>query len=92
MQEIFVDDIRSIFVANGVVRIEFGCLKRGDGDDADKVSSETVATMRLPYNSLKNVVPRLAKALADVEIAMKKQEGTAGSDPASEAEDALSNL
>jgi hypothetical protein len=93
MEDIFVDDIRSIFVANGVVRIEFGRLKRGD-DDPGKVSSEPTATMLLPYNSLKAMIPRLAKAMADVEIAMKKKAGAVSgeADDASETEDALSNL
>ena len=93
MQDIFVDDIRSIFVANGVVRIEFGRLARGEEDQSDNVSSEAVATMLLPYNSLKKMVPRLAKAMADVEMAMKQRGGVAtGNDAASETEDALSKL
>lgn len=93
MEDIFVDDIRSIFVANGVVRIEFGRLKRGT-DNPGEVNSEPTATMLLPYNSLKAMIPRLAKAMADVEVAMKKKQGGASSsdDDGSEAEDALSNL
>lgn len=83
--------MEDVFVANGVVRIEFGHLKRGT-DNPGEVNSELTATMLLPYNALKNMVPRLAKAMADVEIAMKKKERTSGDDGASETEDTLSNL
>ena len=92
MQDLFVDDIRSIFVANGVVRIEFGRLKRSE-DEPNKVASESTATVLMPYNALKNMMPRLAKAVHDVERTMQQdQRPHLAADNDRHAEEALSNL
>ena len=92
MQDLFVDDIRSIFVANGVVRIELGLLRRSE-DDPSKVVSEGVTTLMMPYNALKAMMPRLGKAVHDVEQKMQQnQRPHLAADNEQHVEQALSNL
>ena len=92
MQELFVDDIRSIFVANGVVRIELGRLKRKE-DEPGKVVSEGTTTLMMPFNALKAMMPRLAKAVHDVEQKMQqKHHLNLSADNDHHVEQALNNL
>ena len=61
MNDIFVDGIRSIAVANGVARIELLQLKRGQSKS--KLEPEVVGVLMLPVASLKDFSTQLASTL-----------------------------
>ena len=69
MNDIFVDGIRSIAVANGVARIELLQLRRGQSQT--KLDSEVTAVMLLPVTALKDFSNQLAGTLEKLEQAAK---------------------
>jgi hypothetical protein len=62
MQEIFTDGIRSVVVANGVVRIELVQLRRAD-DGAAKMVAEPVATLMMPVAAVNGFLAQLSQAM-----------------------------
>ncbi len=69
MNDIFVDGIRSIAVANGVARIELLQLRRGKSQT--KLDSEVSAIMLLPVAALKDFSTQLAGTLDKLDKAAK---------------------
>ena len=61
MNDFFVDGIRSIAVANGVVRIELLQLRRGQSQT--KLDPEVTAVLLLPVAALKDFSTQLAGTL-----------------------------
>ncbi len=87
MNDIFVDGIRSIAVANGVVRIELLQLRRGQSQS--KLDSEVTALLLLPVAALKDFSSQLTGTLEKLDQAVKAQ----GADARGAAVDsALENL
>ena len=87
MNDIFVDGIRSIAVANGVARIEMLQLRRGESQS--KLDPEVTAVLLLPVAALKDFSTQLSGTLEKLDQAAK----TRKSDARSEAVDtALENL
>jgi hypothetical protein len=87
MNEIFVDGIRSIAVANGVVRIELLQLRRGESQS--KLDSEVTALMLLPVAALKDFSTQLGGTLEKLDQAVKTRSADAGG---AAVESALENL
>jgi hypothetical protein len=69
MNDIFVDGIRSIAVANGVARIEMLQLRRGQSQS--KLDPEVTAVLLLPVAALKDFSTQLAGTLAKLDQAAK---------------------
>ncbi len=69
MNDIFVDGIRSIAVANGVARIELLQLRRGKSQT--KLDPEVTAVLLLPVIALKDFSTQLAGTLEKLEQAAK---------------------
>jgi len=87
MNDIFVDGIRSIAVANGVARIELLQLRRGQSQS--KLDPEVTAVLLLPVAALKDFSGQLAGTIEKLTQAAK----TRSADARSEAVDsALENL
>ncbi len=74
MTEIFVDGIRSVAVANGVVRIEFAQLRRS-ADGESRMTPEPVLTLMIPATSMTSVLTQLAQTVKQVQAQTKQQEG-----------------
>lgn len=92
MTEIFIDGLRSIAVANGVVRIELVQLRRGESKS--NLESEVVGTLMLPAGALKSVTGQLASTLKKLEEASAgdaKGQGKTGSG-GEDFDSALQNL
>ncbi len=87
MNDIFVDGIRSIAVANGVTRIELLRLRRGESQS--KLEPEVVATLLMPVASLKDVSAQLAGTVQKLDEAAQTR---AASAKGGEVESALENL
>ncbi len=80
MQDIFVDGIRSIAIANGVARIELAQLRRKDDSD-QKLEPEPVATLLMPVGSLRDFSARLAESMKKVQESLDAQRRGDGTDP-----------
>ncbi len=87
MNDIFVDGIRSIAVANGVARIELLQLRRGQSQT--KLDPEVTAVLLLPVAALKDFSTQLAGTLEKLNRAVKARSAEAGS---AAVESALENL
>ena len=87
MNDIFVDGIRSVAVANGVARIELLQLRRGQSPD--KLEPEVVATLMLPVASLREFSAQLASTMQKLNEAAKARSADAS---AEELDSALGNL
>ena len=87
MNDIFVDGIRSVAVANGVARIELLQLRRGQSPD--KLEPEVVATLMLPVASLREFSAQLASTMQKLNEAAKARSADAN---AEELDSALGNL
>lgn len=66
MTEVFADGIRSIAVANGVVRVELVQLKRGSGE-AKQLQPEVTGSLILPVGALKDFTLQFARTLERLE-------------------------
>lgn len=89
MNDIFVDGVRAVAVANGVARIELLQLKRGE--DVAKLEPQVVATLLIPVGGLRDLAAHLTTSMERIEAGQK----TAALDAASktgEVESALRNL
>ncbi len=87
MNDIFVDGIRSIAVANGVARIELLQLRRGQSKS--KLDPEVTAVLLLPVAALKDFSTQLASTIEKLDQAAKRR----GAEARTEAVDsALENL
>ncbi len=71
MNDIFVDGIRSIAVANGVARIELLQLRRGQ--NPKKLEPEATAVLLLPVAALKDFSTQLSGTLEKLGQAAKAQ-------------------
>ncbi len=80
MIEIFVDGIRSVGVANGVVRIEFAPLRRSVDGEA-RMIPEPVATVMVPISSMQGLLTQLTDTMKQIE-AQSKQAGGPGPEEA----------
>lgn len=87
MNDIFVDGIRSIAVANGVARIELLQLRRGQSQS--KLDSEVTAILLLPVTALKEFSTQLAGTLEKLNQAAKARSAEAQGEA---VESALENL
>ncbi|MEE8189257.1 MAG: hypothetical protein V3T80_08630 [Kiloniellales bacterium] len=87
MNDIFVDGIRSIAVANGVTRVELLQLKRGKSKT--KLEPEVVATLMIPVATLKDFTLQLANTLQKLNASAKGQAAALADD---EVAGALENL
>jgi hypothetical protein len=87
MNDIFVDGIRSIAVANGVTRVELLQLKRGKSKT--KLEPEVVATLMIPVATLKDFTLQLANTLQKLNASAKGQSAALADD---EVAGALENL
>jgi len=87
MNDIFVDGIRSIAVANGVARIELLQLRRGQSQS--KLDPEVTAVLLLPVAALKNFSTQLSGTLEKLNQAAKARKTDARSEA---VESALENL
>ncbi len=74
MIEIFVDGIRSVGVANGVVRIEFAQLRRSATDGEARMIPEPVATVMVPVSSMQGLLKQLTDTMKQIQ-AQSKQAG-----------------
>ncbi len=87
MNDIFVDGIRSIAVANGVARIELLQLRRGQSKS--KLDPEVTAVLLLPVAAFKDFSGQLVGTIEKLEQAAK----TRSAESRTEAVDsALENL
>ncbi len=80
MIEIFVDGIRSVGVANGVVRIEFAQLRRST-DGESRMIPEPVATVMVPVSSMRGLLKQLTDTMQQIQ-AQSKQAGGPGPEEA----------
>ena len=87
MNDIFVDGIRSIAVANGVTRVELLQLKRGKSKT--KLEPEVVATLLIPVATLKDFTLQLANTLKKLNASAKGKSAALHDD---EVAGALENL
>ncbi len=74
MNDIFVDGIRSIGVANGVVRIEFAQLRRSEDGGEAKMVPQPVANVIIPANSLAAVLKQMTDTLRQIQEQAKAQQ------------------
>ena len=72
MTELFADGIRSIAVANGVVRVELVQLRRGQ--DAAQLEPQASGSLILPAKALKDFTIQFAKTLEKLEQRNKEKE------------------
>ncbi len=89
MNDIFVDGVRAVAVANGVARIELLQLKRST--EAAKLEPQVVATLLIPVGGLRELAAHLSTSIERIEASQKSN----SADPASKAgevESALQNL
>jgi len=89
MSDIFVDGVRSVAVANGVVRVELLQLKR-DAEGA-KLEPSVVGTLLLPVAGLRDFAAHLSNSARKIE-ASEKARAQAGSTKAGDVDTALENL
>ncbi len=87
MNDIFVDGIRSIAVANGVARIELLQLRRGQSQS--KLDPEVTAVLLLPVAALKDFSGQLAGTIEKLNQAAKTRSAEARSEA---VDSALENL
>jgi hypothetical protein len=87
MNDIFVDGIRSIAVANGVARIELLQLKRGQSQS--KLDAEVVSVLLIPVASLRDFSVQLTNTLQKLNEAAKARSAEASTEA---VETALENL
>ncbi len=87
MNDIFVDGIRSIAVANGVVRIELLQLRRGQSQS--KLDPEVTALLLLPVATLKDFSSQLTGTLEKLDQGVKARDADARG---AAVESALENL
>ncbi len=87
MNDFFVDGVRSIAVANGVVRIEMLQLRRGQSQT--KLEPEVTAVLLLPVAALKDFSARLASTLEKLDQAAKTRKVSTRDEAVA---DALENL
>ncbi len=87
MNDIFVDGIRSIAVANGVARIELLQLRRGQSKN--KLDPEVVGVLLLPIASLKDFSAQLVSTLQKLNEAAKARSAEANTEA---VQSALENL
>ncbi len=87
MNDIFVDGIRSIAVANGVARIEMLQLRRGQSPT--KLDPEVTAVLLLPVAALKDFSTQLSGTLEKLDQAAKTRKSEARNEA---VETALENL
>ncbi len=87
MNDIFVDGIRSIAVANGVARIELLQLRRGQSQT--KLDPEVTTILLLPVAALKDFSTQLAGTLEKLNQAAKARSTEASG---AAVESALENL
>ena len=91
MSDLFADGVRSVAVANGVLRVELYQMKRKD-EEAGKLEGVTSGVLYMPASALKDMTLQLARALermgenASKAAASGPPEGRAGID------EALTNL
>ncbi len=74
MLEVFVDGVRSIGIANGVVRIEFAQLRR-TGEGEAKMTPEPVATLMIPSDSMKGLLAQLSTTMKQIQDQAKAKKG-----------------
>ncbi len=74
MIEIFVDGIRSVGVANGVVRIEFAQLRRSVDGEA-RMIPEPVATVMVPISSMQGLLTQLTDTMKQIQTQSKQAGG-----------------
>ena len=72
MPDLFTDGIRSIAVANGVVRLEL-VQHRRTGSPTDQLTPEPVGTLLMPAASLKDFTQRLVEAVERIAKAASKK-------------------
>ena len=87
MNDIFVDGIRSIAVANGVARIELLQLRRGESKS--KLDPEVVGVLMLPIAALKDFSVQLANTVQKLNEAAKARSAEASTEA---VQSALENL
>lgn len=87
MNDIFADGIRSIAVANGVVRIELLQLRRGESKN--KLDPEVVGVLLLPVAALKDFSVQLASTVQKLNEAAKARSAEASTEA---VQSALENL
>lgn len=75
MQEIFADGIRSVAVANGVVRIELAQVRRA-GDGEAKMSAEPIATLLVPVAAMNGVLTQLSQTMTQLQAQARQQSET----------------
>lgn len=88
MTEIFADGIRSIAMANGVLRVEFVRLKHGA--TTQKMEAEASGALLLPAGSLKDISAQFARTLEQLEKNAAKTDAPSGE--RNDLDDALTNL
>lgn len=71
MTELFADGIRSIAVANGVVRVELVQLKRGES--GAQLEPQASGSLILPVSALKDFTLQFAKTLEKLEQRNKEK-------------------
>ncbi len=87
MNDIFVDGIRSIAVANGVARIELLQLRRGQSQN--KLEPEATAVLLLPVAALRDFSTQLSGTLEKLGQAAKAKTAEARGEA---VDSALENL
>lgn len=88
MTDIFADGIRSISIANGVVRVEFVRLKHDA--TTKKLEAEPVGALLLPVGRLREISAQFARTLQQLEE--KAADTKARSGESGDLEQALTNL
>lgn len=88
MTEIFADGIRSIAIANGVLRVELVRLKHAE--TTKKLEAEPAGALLLPAGRLKEISAQFARTLEQLEE--KAAGAAAGSEGSDDLEEALTNL
>ncbi|MGH6947700.1 MAG: hypothetical protein ACREDZ_10265 [Kiloniellales bacterium] len=73
MADIFADGIRSISVANGVMRVELAQMKRIGNEQ--KLQPQPVGTLILPVAAIKDFTVQFANAMQKVQETLKRQGG-----------------
>ena len=73
MTELFADGIRSIAVANGIVRVELVQLKRGQDATQAQLEPQVSGSLIFPVSSLKDFTLQVAKTLERLEQRNKER-------------------
>ena len=89
MNDIFVDGVRAVAVANGVARIELLQLKRGT--DVAKLEPQVVATLLIPVGGMRELAAHLTTSIERIE-ASQKSDSADPTNKTGEVESALQNL